>query len=210
MIHNLLKSKPTSGRVLLLVLAVVCAALLTGDCTAREETAPGGFVPVIAAIITAAIVLIAGAFVLTFKGPGLMLWATISISAWIGMFLAIRITGNSASLTAFFTVWVFVALVAGVVVYGELNPWAGLVRSIIVGVVSFVSVIASLGLLMWIYLSSADVCIGFFGVDCGTPDPFRWVRFAILVGLGPSVVSAGVALSLGWLCRNRAPATSTE
>ena len=129
-----------------------------------------------------------------------------------GCLLAIRITGSGDSIAAFFAVWVLVALIAGLVAYAglSLNSWAGPVRRTTAGVVSFVSVIASLGLLMWIYLSSADVCIGFFGVDCGTPDPFRWVRFAILVGLGPSVVSAGVALSLGWLCRNRAPATSTE
>ena len=49
MIYSFLKARATPGRALLLVLAVVCAALLTGDCTAREETAPGGFVPVIAA-----------------------------------------------------------------------------------------------------------------------------------------------------------------
>ena len=92
-----------------------------------------------------------------------------------------------------------VALVIGMV----LGHGRGFIQGTALVVMSAVATLCGLAYLFGAYLSSADICKGYFGVDCGSTDQIEWLEFAVLAGIGPALIAIVPAVLAWILCTGK-------
>lgn len=195
-------------KALSVLLPAVGAALLVGQCTANDPGEIGIFFAVYGALLSGALVLLAGALVIVAgSGPALLAWVVVSGGAYLGMLLAVNAAYGGAG--GFFFVQGLAIAAVGLIIGMALGRESGFMRGAALVIVSAVATLCGLASLFGAYLTSADICIGYFGVDCGHTSPIRWLRFSALAGLGPSGIAVAPA-ALAWILHRRSAGCKTN
>ncbi len=197
-----------SPRALSIFLPAVCASLLVGECTGTDPGEIGIVFAVYGACISGALVLLFGALVIAARsGPAFLAWVVVSSGTYLGMLAAVNMGLSSAG--GFFLVQGLAVLVVALVIGMVLGHGRGFIQGTALVLVGAVATLYGLASLFGAYLSSADICIGYFGVDCGSTDQIDWLRFAVLAGIGPALIAIVPAVLAWMLCTRNGKARAS-
>lgn len=166
----------------------------------RDPGEIGTAFAVYGALVSGVLVLVVGALVIVAKSsPAFLTRVVVSAGTYLGMLAAVNAGYGGAG--GFFLVQVVAIVVVALTIGLVLGPGGRFIRGATLVVVSGIATLCGLASLFGSYFSSADICIGYFGVVCGSTGQIKWLRFSVLAGIGPSLIAMVPAVLAGAVCR---------